>query len=323
VVLTTTFGRTAFKYAERAYRYVCMDAGHVAYNLATGAASLGWQTPMIARFDDRAVNTVLGLDPAAEAALLIMPITRAAVPTDEARYVSDAPASEPESFIALMQGGTSLRRAGARGDYIPRVRNLPAAAPDDILLPAPATGDGVFASAQRRRSVRNYSDAPLSLDDLSSLFLAAAAEREEGPAADPLLAESAPLGLYAVVNDVTDVTAGVYQYLPGAHAMRLLREGDFSQEVQAACLAQEFCGTADVVFVKTVQWDELVVPDGDRGYRYASLRAGVLGGGLYLQGTALGIGVCGVGAFTDPDIAHIIGLDPEVEVPLYVTAVGR
>ena len=53
------------------------------------------------------------------------------------------------------------------------------------------------------------------------------------------------------------------------------------------------------------------------------LRAGIVGGGLYLQATALGLGVCGVGAFTDPDVADIVGCDPDAEAVLYVTAVGR
>jgi SagB-type dehydrogenase family enzyme len=138
-----------------------------------------------------------------------------------------------------------------------------------------------------------------------------------------LLADSAPLALYVVARDVTGLDAGVYRYLPPTHSLRLVRTGDSSTACMHACLQQEFCGTADVVFIKTVQWSELFVPDGDRGYRYANLRAGVIGEGLYLQGSSLGIGACGVGAFGDPDVAAILGLDLDEEVPLYVTAVGR
>jgi len=122
---------------------------------------------------------------------------------------------------------------------------------------------------------------------------------------------------------VKGLPPGVYRYLPGAHALRLVKAGDFSRTCEAACVQQDFCATANVVFVKTVAWKDLFLPDGDRGYRYANIRAGVVGEGLYLQGTALGLGVCGVGAFQDPDVAALLGIDLQREVPLYVTAIGR
>ena len=56
---------------------------------------------------------------------------------------------------------------------------------------------------------------------------------------------------------------------------------------------------------------------------YANLRAGVLGEALCLPGTALGVGTCGVGAFPDSDPADILGLRPDDESSLYVTAIGR
>jgi hypothetical protein len=102
------------------------------------------------------------------------------------------------------------------------------------------------------------------------------------------------------VRHVEGLGAGIYRYVPASHALRRTKEGDYSATCESASLQQEFCGTADVVFVKTVAWRDLLVPDGDRGYRYACLRAGVAGEGLYLAGSALGIGVCGVGAFEDP-----------------------
>jgi SagB-type dehydrogenase family enzyme len=50
LVLTATFERSAYKYAERSYRYVCIDAGHAAGNATLCAASLCWRAPLIARF---------------------------------------------------------------------------------------------------------------------------------------------------------------------------------------------------------------------------------------------------------------------------------
>lgn len=63
VCLTLTLERTAGRYGERAFRYACMDAGHLAENLALAATGLGYGTCMVGAFDDRGIAEVLGLDP--------------------------------------------------------------------------------------------------------------------------------------------------------------------------------------------------------------------------------------------------------------------
>lgn len=324
VLFSVTFGRTAFKYRERAYRYVGMDTGHAAYNLGVAAAAAGLWAPMLARFDDGAVNAALALDPRTEAAFLIMPLvpqrTAKAAALAGPRFERERASAGGAAFVELVHGGTSLRRSGD-GVEVRRHPSHLEAAEGDLVLPAPAEGRPLLPSIHDRRSSRDYTAAPIRLEELSALCLAAAGEGET--VADPLLATSAPLGLYLVVRHVEGLGAGIYRYVPASHALRRIKDGDYSATCESASLQQEFCGTADVVFVKTVAWRDLLVPDGDRGYRYACLRAGVAGEGLYLAGSALGIGVCGVGAFEDPDVGALLGLDPNEEVPLYLTAAGK
>jgi SagB-type dehydrogenase family enzyme len=64
-------GRSQWKYGERAYRYICMDAGHIAQNVALTAVSLGMGSCQIAAFTDAEVNRVLALDGKEETALYI------------------------------------------------------------------------------------------------------------------------------------------------------------------------------------------------------------------------------------------------------------
>ncbi len=54
--------RMFWRYVERGYRYLHLDAGHVCQNLALGAEALGCGICPIAAFDDEALNTALGLD---------------------------------------------------------------------------------------------------------------------------------------------------------------------------------------------------------------------------------------------------------------------
>lgn len=54
--------RMFWRYAERGYRYLHLDAGHVCQNLALGAEQIGGGICPIAAFDDEMLNQTLGLD---------------------------------------------------------------------------------------------------------------------------------------------------------------------------------------------------------------------------------------------------------------------
>ncbi len=61
-VWTAVFGRATWKYRQRAFRYVYLDAGHIAQNLALAAVGLGLGTCQVAAFFDDEMNALLGVD---------------------------------------------------------------------------------------------------------------------------------------------------------------------------------------------------------------------------------------------------------------------
>jgi SagB-type dehydrogenase family enzyme len=54
--------RMTFRYGERGFRYLHLDAGHVCQNLYLAAEAIGCGVCAIAAFDDEQLNTTLGLD---------------------------------------------------------------------------------------------------------------------------------------------------------------------------------------------------------------------------------------------------------------------
>lgn len=77
-VWTAVFGRSKWKYRQRAYRYVYLDAGHIAQNLALAAAALGLGSCQIAALYDDEVNGLLGLDGAEESVVYMSAVGRPA-----------------------------------------------------------------------------------------------------------------------------------------------------------------------------------------------------------------------------------------------------
>jgi SagB-type dehydrogenase family enzyme len=54
--------RMIWRYPERGYRYILLDAGHVCQNLYLAAEALGCGVCAIAAYDDDLTNQVFGLD---------------------------------------------------------------------------------------------------------------------------------------------------------------------------------------------------------------------------------------------------------------------
>jgi SagB-type dehydrogenase family enzyme len=68
-VWSAVIERSKWKYDQRAYRYIYMDAGHIAQNAALAAVSSGLGSCQVAAFFDDEVNRIIGVDGHAETAI--------------------------------------------------------------------------------------------------------------------------------------------------------------------------------------------------------------------------------------------------------------
>jgi SagB-type dehydrogenase family enzyme len=75
-IWTALFARSAWKYGERTYRYVYLDAGHIAQNVALAAAALGLGSCQVAALYDEEVNALLGVDGQAESVVYMTSVGR-------------------------------------------------------------------------------------------------------------------------------------------------------------------------------------------------------------------------------------------------------
>ncbi len=74
VIIAAVFQRTRWRYQDRAYRYVMLDAGHVGQNLYLAATSLGLGACGIGAFPDDEANRLVEVDGEAEAVVYIVSI---------------------------------------------------------------------------------------------------------------------------------------------------------------------------------------------------------------------------------------------------------
>jgi SagB-type dehydrogenase family enzyme len=75
-VWTAIFERSKWKYRQRAYRYIYLDAGHIAQNVALGAVALGLGSCQIAALYDDEANSLLGIDGVEESTVYMTVVGR-------------------------------------------------------------------------------------------------------------------------------------------------------------------------------------------------------------------------------------------------------
>lgn len=201
-----------------------------------------------------------------------------------------------------------------------------------ILLPS-STLKGEISLEEamaNRRSLREYLDEPITLEELSQLLWAAygITETRWGFKTTPSAGATYPLIVYAVpVPRGVAVPGGYlapgsYRYDPHTHSLGLVRRGDLSGDLYEAGLRQEWIREASLNLVFTAIYERTTDYYDSREVRYVHMEVGHAGQNVYLQATALGLGTVAVGAFHDDQVARIIGASPR-EKPLYIMPVGR
>ena len=194
-----------------------------------------------------------------------------------------------------------------------------------VSLPKPdLTGSMSLEKAiSNRRSIRNYSDEPLSLNHLSQLLWAAqgisSALRHYRTA--PSAGAIYPFELFIAVKNVRSLPAGIYKYSTKEHQIEMLSVGNITKELSAAALGQNMIEDAALTFVFAARFPKITARYGERGIRYANIEAGHISQNVYLQAETLNLGTVAIGAFDYEVVSKVLNL-PKNLSPLYIMPVG-
>lgn len=177
----------------------------------------------------------------------------------------------------------------------------------------------------KRRSIREYTDQPLTLGQLSQLLWAGqgVTEPRYGFRTAPSAGGTYPLEIYIVIaqDGLVGLASGVYHYNPRDHALALMFTGDFRKKLSVAAVDQKWVAEARIDIVISAVFERTTATYGDRGVRYVYMEAGHAGQNINLQATALGLGTVVIGAFGDEEVQRVLR-SPSNHKPLYILPVG-
>jgi SagB-type dehydrogenase family enzyme len=181
----------------------------------------------------------------------------------------------------------------------------------------------------RRQSVRQYDDAPLTLDELSALLWATQGVRRVlSPMSALRTVPSAgarhAFETYLAVRWVDGLAAGLYRYLPfDGQLAQLPIDAEIGKRAAVACLGQRFVASAAVTFAWTAIPARMEWRYDLAAHKVIAIDAGHVCQSLYLVCESLGLGTCAIAAYDQEACDRLLNVDGEEEFTLYLAPVGR
>jgi len=193
-----------------------------------------------------------------------------------------------------------------------------------VSLPAPAKLElRLDECLKKRRSVREYSEAPLKLEELAALLWAAQGITSPGglrtaPSAGAIY----PVKGYVLAFRVQGLAAGFYGFDPEQQALAPLSKGDKQARMVKVCGDQQCVEECAAGLLLTAWYGRLRREFGEAAERLALMEAGHIGQNWHLAAAALGLGSVSVGKLDAAAVKLLLPV-PEDEHPLYFLVAGR
>lgn len=194
---------------------------------------------------------------------------------------------------------------------------------------------------EKRRSHRYYSDAPLTIEELSFLLWATQGISQvitEGGIS--YYKRMVPSGgnrhafeTYLGIHNVTGLEVGLYRYLPLDHQLvQIAADSRIPTKLKEASLDQYsfvndkkfyFVERAAVVFAWTAIPYRSEWRYGPAAAKLIAIDAGHLCQNLYLAAGAIQAGTVAMGAIDQPAMDKVLGVDSQEEFTVYMAPVGK
>ncbi len=199
-----------------------------------------------------------------------------------------------------------------------------AAAASQVVLPEPLPLEARLDEClKRRRSTREYAEAPIPLQELSTLLWAAQGVTSPGglrtaPSAGAIY----PVKSYMLAFRVQGLAAGFYSFDPEQRTLTLLAKGTKQERVAKVCGDQQCVAECAAGLLLTAWYGRLRREFGDAAEQLALIEAGHIGQNWHLAAAALRLGSVSIGKI-DPVALKLLLPLPEDEHPLYLLITGK
>lgn len=205
--------------------------------------------------------------------------------------------------------------------------------PNVIRLPDPEMFEDREVSflqmIELRETVRQYSDEPLTLEELSFLLWCTQGVKAILPEGRTMRTVPSARAAHAfetmlLVNNVKELAPGLYRFLALGHALQEIAAGEAVLDEYVDCfLPKNMIKKSGVTFIWTADFQRMAYSCGKRAARYIYIDAGHVCQNLYLAAQQKHIGVCAIGSFDDDRLNEKLNLDGRGSFAVYCATAGK
>jgi SagB-type dehydrogenase family enzyme len=201
-----------------------------------------------------------------------------------------------------------------------------------VVLPPPASLGSFSECLLRRRTWRNFSDVPVSMDHMATLLQLTWGVQRRGlvEGQGPVVLKTSPSGgarhpieAYLVASRVQGLRPGAYHYDANTHELVDLRRTVSPALIERLVAQQDYYrGAAALIVMTAVVGRSMWRYPRGRAYRSILLDAGHLGQTFCLTATALQLAPFSTMAFREVEIERFLRIDGVSECAMFVVGVG-
>ena len=202
----------------------------------------------------------------------------------------------------------------------------------EVVLPLgepkfPKKNTNIWDVFKSRRSKRNFTDTPMTLDELTILLWSSMGitadlgnyQLRTAPSSGALY----PIETYLCIHNVEDVPEGIYHLNVKDWSLEGIKLGNFRDQAHRTLLEQTMTQKAAVNVIWTAVLERCESKYHERAYRYIWWDSGMVGENFLLAATALDLGACLMGAWFD-DLAHdLLEIDGTSHFSVLTASVGK
>lgn len=228
-------------------------------------------------------------------------------------------------FIATLFGLVAIVAAISDSNTVQKSGPGESSFQTSILLPSPHTDDGIYLNKalKERRSIRILKNDSLTLETVSQLLWAAQGITDDnGHRTAGSAYEAYPLEVYILAGNITNLTAGVYHYIPQNQSIVQVSRGDVRAKFVniSAVPANAWIRTAPAIFLITGNFEKVVKKGAENSTVY--IEAGLASENLLLEVVSLDLGSTYIGGFVPSKASNFLNLSKE-ETPIALLPVGH
>ncbi len=334
--------REVWKYGERAFRYVNLDAGHAWQSLVVSAKMLGWKITRLDSVSDDDISTLLGVNQSGrffetEIGDMLFVVSP--------EFISPSLSLDTliESAPLVYEGiANQLSPSMQNWDIIPEIENATSTVQTkqkevkrSSVIKEP-TGESKTVVINRRSiHVMDKETSTITKEQFHTILRSVydSQDAKENSAHLVLFVhrvERYESGLYIYIRNERNKQALQEQFHTAfkwgecdLQNLYLLEKRDLKMASKAISCSQDIASDGAFSLGMLCNFSEQIQIHGAHRYKELYWECGAIGQQLYLEATSLGLSGTGIGCFLDDTVHNLLGLKDNRFQTLYHFTVGR